>query len=118
MTRMISSTRFSAGDVVRVLFTFTSQGAAKVRPAVVLSSAAFHASRIDLIMMPLTTKAGGYFGDRPLRDWRGAGLPSPSILKAVIQTIPQSAICGHFGRLSSQDLRQVKDALADIIDVP
>lgn len=101
--------------MVRVLFTFTSQDGAKIRPAVVLSSASFHASRADLIMMPLSTKAGGYFGDRALLDWPGAGLPRPSSIKAIIQTIPQSAIVGRFGRLGILDLQQVKDVLSDII---
>lgn len=69
-------------------------------------------------MMPLSTRAGGYFGDRALMDWRGAGLPGPSNIKAVIQTIPQTAILGRFGRLTILDVQQVKDALADIIDLP
>lgn len=68
--------------------------------------------------MPLSTRAGGYFGDRRLLDWKGAGLPFPSIIKAVIQTIPQTAILGQFGRLTILDIQQVKDALADIIDMP
>lgn len=102
---------------MRVAFTFTSQNRAKTRPAVVLSGAAFHASRADLIMMPISTRAGGYFGDRPLMDWRAAGLPVPSSIKAVIQTIPQTAILGLFGHLTSLDVQQVKGALADIIDL-
>jgi hypothetical protein len=75
-------------------------------------------SRADLIMMPLSTRAGGYFGDRQLFDWRGAGLPSPSNIKAVIQTIPRAAVVGRFGRLTMLDIQQVKDALAEIIDLP
>ena len=114
---MLSSTGFSAGDVVRVAFVFTSGTAAKVRPAVVLSSPGFHASRIDLILMPLSTKAGGYFGDRPLLHWQSAGLPGPSILKAVIQTIPQRSVVGRFGRLAGEDIQQVRDALGEIIDL-
>jgi len=69
-------------------------------------------------MMPLSTKAGGYFGDRALLDWRGCGLPGPSNIKAVIQTISQSAILGRFGTLTAPDVQQVKDALADIIQLP
>lgn len=45
-------------------------------------------------------------------------MPLPSIIKAVIQTIPQTAIVGQFGRLTILDIQQVKDALADIIDMP
>jgi len=115
---MTSSIQISAGDVIRVLFTFTSQDRGKIRPAVVLSSAGFHASRADLIMMPLSTQAGGYFGDRQLLDWREAGLPSPSNIKAVIQTIPRTAVVGRYGRLTVLDIQQVKDALADIIRLP
>jgi mRNA-degrading endonuclease toxin of MazEF toxin-antitoxin module len=115
---MASSTPFSAGDVVRVAFIFTSQTEAKTRPAVVLSADKFHASRADLIMMPLSTRAGGYFGDRVLKDWQAAGLPSPTNIKAVIQTIPQTAISGRYGRLTKLDVQQVKDTLAQIIDLP
>jgi len=67
--------------------------------------------------MPLSTRAGGYFGDRALLDWKAAGLPGPSNIKAVIQTIPQAAILGQFGRLSTLDIQQVRDALVDIIDL-
>lgn len=69
-------------------------------------------------MMPLSTRAGGYFGDRPLIDWKAAGLPSPSNIKGVIQTIPQTAVLGQFGRLTKPDIQQVKDTLADIIALP
>ena len=112
-----STTPLSAGDVIQVAFVFTNQAGTKVRPAVVLSSAAFHASRADLIMMPLSTKAGGYLGDRVILDWRAAGLPGPSVLKAVIQTIPATSVVSRFGRLGAADIQQVKDALADIIGI-
>jgi mRNA-degrading endonuclease toxin of MazEF toxin-antitoxin module len=115
---MKSSITFSAGDVVRVSFLFTSQAQSKVRPAVVLSADRFHVSRADLIMMPLSTHAGGYYGDRMLIDWQAAGLPRPTNIKAVVQTIPQTAVLGRFGRLTNPDIQQVKDALSDIIDLP
>jgi mRNA interferase MazF len=116
--RMTSSAPFSAGDVVRVAFVFTDQNRTKVRPAVVLSADRYHASRADLIMMPLSTQAGGYFGDRALVDWKSAGLPSPTNIKAVIQTIPQSSVVGRFGRLSDGDIQHVKDAISEIIALP
>lgn len=112
------STSYSAGDVVRVAFVFTAQTQTKLRPAIVLSSAGFHISRSDMILMPLSTKAGGYYGDRPLIDWLGAGLPLPTSIKAVIQTIPQTSVVGRLGRLGSQDIQLVKDALGDIIGLP
>jgi len=115
---MKSSITFSAGDVVRVAFLFTSQTGSKARPAVVLSADEFHVSRADLIMMPLSTRAGGYYGDRALIHWQAAGLPYPTNIKAVIQTIPQTAVLGRFGRLANPDIEQIKNALADIIDLP
>lgn len=114
---MRSLIAFSAGDVVRVAFLFTSQTQSKVRPAVVLSADAFHVSRADLIMMPLSTHAGRYFGDRPLLDWRAAGLPVPTNIKAVVQTIPQSSVVGLYGRLVAEDLVQIRQALSEIIAV-
>ncbi len=115
---MTSSTGFRAGDVVRVSFIFTSQTGAKVRPAVVISSGAFHASRADVIMMPLSTQTAGYFGDRPLLDWQAAGLPRASHIKAVVQTIARSAISGRFGKLTMRDIQQVKDTIAAVIELP
>ena len=114
---MISSAAYKAGDVIRVAFLFTNQAAAKVRPAVVLSADAFHLSRADLIMMPLSTKAGGYFGDRPLLDWPAAGLPGPSVLKGIVQTIPQTSVLGLYGRLAAADIEQVRAILAQIIGI-
>lgn len=112
---MKSSILYSAGDVVRVEFVFTSQTGSKTRPAVVLSADEFHTSRADLIMMPLSTQAGGYYGDRALIDWHAAGLPLPTNIKAVIQTIPQTAVRGRYGRLTVPDIQQVRETLADII---
>ena len=45
------------GDVILVPFPFTDQSATKKRPAVVVSSAAYHRARIDLIVMPITSSS-------------------------------------------------------------
>ena len=42
-------TRYNFGDVVLVPFPFTDQSGSKKRPAVVVSSAAYNAARLDLI---------------------------------------------------------------------
>lgn len=44
------------GDVILVPFPFTDQMDTKKRPAVVVSSAAYHRARIDLIVMPTTSQ--------------------------------------------------------------
>ena len=106
--RMTSSTTtYLPGDLLRVAFTFTDGVQTKTRPAVVLSPQQYHESRGDIIMMPLSTQAGGYYGDRPLQDWQAAGINGPTYIKAVIQTIPQRSVKGIFGRLTDADREQV-----------
>jgi hypothetical protein len=47
----------SFGDVVLVPFPFTDQTAAKKRPAVVISSDAYHRHRADVVVMAVTSQA-------------------------------------------------------------
>ena len=49
-------TDFKFGDIVLVPFPFTDQSAAKKRPAVVISSEAYHQQRPDLIIMAVTSQ--------------------------------------------------------------
>src|SRR5688500_5069886 len=106
---MTSSTVYKAGDDVLVRLRFTSESGAKRRPAVILSVPAYHASRADAVMMPLSTQANRYFGDAPLRDWAAAGLPRPTNIKAVIQTIDRRVIDERIGSLSNADFQNVRD---------
>ena len=50
-------TAFEFGDVVLVRFPFTDQSATKQRPAVVISSEAYHRARPDLVIMAITSQA-------------------------------------------------------------
>lgn len=49
------------GDVVLVPFPFTDQTAAKKRPAIVVSSDAYHRERPDVIVVAVTSRT-----DRPV----------------------------------------------------
>ena len=53
---MPSMTGFEFGDIVLVPFPFTDQSAAKKRPAVVISSAAYQRERPDIIIMQLPVR--------------------------------------------------------------
>jgi mRNA interferase MazF len=47
---MINASTFSFGDVVLVPFPFTDQSGTKKRPAAVVSSASYNASRRDIVI--------------------------------------------------------------------
>jgi len=49
-------TAYNFGDVILVPFPFTDHNQSKQRPAVVVSSAGYHAERPDLILMAITSQ--------------------------------------------------------------
>ena len=78
-------TDYEFGDVVLVPFPFTDQSAVKKRPAVVISSDAYHRERPDLIIMAITgqVRAAQTVGETFVQDWQDAGLLKPSVIKPV-----------------------------------
>lgn len=105
-------TRFEFGDVVLVPFPFTDQSAAKKRPAVVVSAAAYNAERPDLIVMAVTSQARAENSfDIPLADWPQAGLIKASVVKPVIATIERPLVIKRLGRLSEKDRRALAEGI-------
>jgi mRNA interferase MazF len=103
------------GDIVLVPFPFTDQSASKKRPAVVVSSEAYHSARIDLIVMPVTSqvRSSTAFGEVLVHDWKAAGLLKRSVIKPVITTIEQSLVLRKLGRLDDS----AQSALRKSIDM-
>jgi len=115
---MPSTTTYNFGDVVLVPFPFTNQAASKRRPAVVVSSKSYNEQRRDVILMALTSqvlRAAGAIGEVLLDDWKGAGLPKPSLVKAVVATVEQPLILRKLGSLQDSDLRSLRLAIQQII---
>lgn len=114
---MLTMTGCEFGDIVLVPFPFTDQSATKKRPAVVISSPAYHQERPDLIVMAVTSqlRSAQTFGDVTVKDWKVAGLIKPSAIKPVITTIEQSLVMRTLGRLNDTDRRALKRAIAKII---
>lgn len=112
-----TSPPYKAGDLLKVPIRYTDQRGIKERPAVVISVDAFHASRADLIVVPLSSSAGKYYGDRPVRDWKAAGLNHETFIKAVLVTIEAQAVVRIWGRLSAHDYAQVQAAVRDVLDI-
>ena len=110
-------TRCSFGDVVLVPFPFTDQTATKQRPAVVVSSDAYHQERPDLILMAITsqTRPAATVGEVTVQQWKQAGLLKPSVLKPLLTTIERPLIRKRLGSLAADDRRGLRDALDAIL---
>jgi mRNA interferase MazF len=112
-------TACSFGDIVLVPFPFTDQTGSKKRPAVVVSSGAYHRFRNDLILMPVTSQVREHagFGEMDVADWRGAGLLKPSVVKPVLLTLETSLILRKMGRLGTVDQDALRRCLSSILEV-
>lgn len=111
-------TIYNAGTVVTVNMKFTDQSGSKSRPAVVISSAQYHRSRADAVLMVLTSQVSGRnrTGDCELSDWQRAGLVSPTKAKGVIGTVARSAIKHDIGSLTEGDFNRVKSGVRAIFE--
>jgi len=98
---------FNAGDVVTI--DFPGVTGIKRRPAVVLSSAIYHAARPDLVVGLITSRsvAAGPT-DYVLQDWSAAGLRLPSTFRSFFATLPPAANPTAVGRLSERDWKGVR----------
>jgi len=67
-------TGYEFGDIVLIPFPFTDQTTTKKRPAVVVSSAAYHRNHPDIILMAITSqiKSSMAFGEVTLTQWETA----------------------------------------------
>jgi mRNA interferase MazF len=85
----------------------------KRRPAVVLSSDAYHAARPDVIIGLITSQTASAVGatDCLLQNWSASGLHLPSAFRAFLATLPRSAVSAKIGRLSSRDLDRARQCV-------
>jgi mRNA-degrading endonuclease toxin of MazEF toxin-antitoxin module len=111
-------TSYEFGDVVLVPFPFTDQSASKRRPAVVVSSPAYHSDHINVILMPVSSQISASLrvGEVSVTDWKKAGLIGPSIVKAVMTTVERRLVIRKLGTLSDADRVAVEKALRLILD--
>lgn len=97
----------SPGEVVWIDFPGVVQ--TKRRPAVILSSASYHATRPDVILGLVTsqvTKATAP-SDYILHDWQSAGLRVASAFRAFLVTLPQTSVVSTMGSVSQLDWAQI-----------
>ncbi len=99
------------GDVVVV--DFPGAIGTKRRPAAILSSDLYHASRPDVIFGLITSQTASAIAptDHPLVDWAAVGLRVPSAFRSFVVTLPRTAIQHAIGRLSDRDWEIVRARL-------
>ncbi len=108
---------YSFGDVILVPFPFTDQSTTKKRPAIVVSSDAYHGSRPDLILVAVTSQVRPVsdIGEAAISEWREAGLLKPSVVKPLLATVAKSIALRKLGRLSPADLAATREVLRIIL---
>lgn len=100
---------YSRNEIVLVRFPFSDRTGAKVRPAIVVSSA--HASH-DLFLVPLTSKTLSLMaGEFILSDWNGAGLIVETAVKRGIFTIHEQLVSTAVGALTEGDVDELEVSL-------
>ena len=99
------------GDVI--LVDFPGAHRTKVRPGVVVSSAAYLATRPDVVVGLCTSKVAGALTatDYELRDWAAAGLHSPTAYRSYFTTTEQWRVHLLIGRLTDRDWAVVQARL-------
>ncbi len=98
------------GDVITAFLPGISE--TKRRPAVVISTPAYHAARPDVLLALITgrvEKADTAF-DCVLFNWKSAGLQLPSAMRSFLFSKPASQVV-KIGHLSNADWREVQARL-------
>ena len=115
MTRFTTS--YSRGDVVFVPFQFTDRPVAKNRPAVVISSDAYHASRREVIIGAITSRVRRplLVGDHLIEGWQECGLGKPSVATGIIRTVKAGMISRRLGSLREKDILGFQRALREAL---
>jgi mRNA interferase MazF len=101
-------TGFKRADVVLVGFIFSDESGTKLRPALVVSSAAYHRGRQELVVAAITSNVRRrLYGDHVMTDWKSAGLLFPSTVTGIIRTVKRSMIERKLGSLANPDREAV-----------
>ena len=100
------------GDVVLVGFVFSDESGRKVRPALVISSSAYHRARREVILAAITSNVRRrLFADHLVADWKAAGLLFPSLVTGIVRTVKQTMIERKLGSLTTADMQAVEREL-------
>jgi len=106
-------TSYERGDVVLVPFPFSERLVTKKRPAVVVSSNAYHAASSDVVIAQITSKlaVAPRPGDHRVVAWQEAGLVTPSLVRVKLATLHNGLILRRLGTMPASDMRAVDRGL-------
>jgi mRNA interferase MazF len=94
--------------VVLVGFVFSEESGKKLRPAVVLSSAAYNRSRQEIVVAAITSNIRRrLFGDHLIADWKGARLLYPSLVTGIFRTVKRSMIDRKLGAMPKSEIEAI-----------
>ncbi len=110
---MPSTITYRRGQIVVVNVPFSDRTGTKPRPALILSTVAFHSKLPDIIVCPISSQPRFYRrpgpGDCPIRHWQAIGFRYPSTVRvSKILAVDKAIVKRPFGRLSDQDLTRVE----------
>ncbi len=105
-------------EVVKVPFPFTDLNTAKVRPALIMSSAKHFNAKIGMSIMSMITsvKPQGdlWPSDILIQNLHSAGLQTPSLIRFKLFTLDHRLIIDRLGKLTGSDLKHTQKKLAEI----
>ncbi len=89
-------------------FVFSEESGKKLRPAVVLSSAAYNRSRQEIVVAAITSNIRRrLFGDHLIADWKGARLLYPSLVTGIFRTVKRSMIDRKLGAMPKSEIEAI-----------
>jgi len=93
-------------------FVFSDESGKKVRPAVVISSTAYHRARQEAVVAAITSNVRRrLFGDHAIANWKEAGLLFPSVATGILRTIKQAMIERKLGAMLKRDMEAIEREL-------
>jgi mRNA interferase MazF len=105
-------TAYKRGDVVLVGFVFSDESGKKLRPALVISSAAYNRGRKEVAVAAITSNVRRrLFGDHLIGDWKGAGLLFPSVATGILRTVTREMLDRKLGVMAKLDMDAVDTGL-------
>jgi len=106
------------GDIVLVNFGFSEGIGFEKRPALVISSEAYHAERQEVVILAITSNVNRIFlGDTKISQWKEAGLLYPSLVTAIIRTVKSDMIFRKIGEIGPDDLKRVESSIKKIFGI-